>query len=103
MKSKMYLAAAAGLLIAASGAALAAGNAADGKTKAAQCATCHGPDGRGGGPNPPIVALDTAKFTVAMNDYKNGKRKHPMMVMLAKKLNDQDMADLAAYYATLSQ
>lgn len=101
MKPKMYLVAAAGLLIAASGTVVAAGNATDGKTKAAQCATCHGPDGKGGGPNPPVVALDAAKFTAAMNDYKNGKRKHPMMEMLAKKLNDQDMADLAAYYATL--
>lgn len=103
MKSKMYLAAAAGLLIAASSAALAAGNAAEGKTKAAQCATCHGPDGKGGGPNPPVIALDAAKFTAALNDYKSGKRKHPMMEMMAKKLSDQDMADLAAHYAALKK
>lgn len=101
MNPKMYVAAVAGLLVAVSGTAHATGSADDGKTKAAQCAACHGTDGKGGGPNPPVIALDAAKFVAAMNDYKSGKRKHPMMEMLAKKLNDQDMADLASYYATL--
>ncbi|TXT27332.1 MAG: cytochrome c class I [Gallionellaceae bacterium] len=101
MKPKMCIAVATGLLVAVSGTTNAAGSADDGKIKAAQCATCHGADGKGGGPNPPIVALDAAKFVAAMNDYKSGKRKHPIMEMLSKKLTDQDLADLAAYYAIL--
>jgi cytochrome c553 len=101
MKPKMYFAAVMGLLFAASGAAWAAGNAAEGKNKASQCATCHGLEGQGGGPNPPIARLDAARFTAAMNDYKGGKRKHPIMEMLARKLSDQDMADLAAHYEGL--
>lgn len=101
MKSKMYLAFASGLLIAVSGTVHASGNADDGKIKAAQCATCHGADGKGGGPNPPVVALDAARFVSAMNDYKSGKRKHPIMEMLSRKLTDQDLSDLASYYATL--
>lgn len=103
MKSKMYIAAVAGLLIAVSGAANAAGNAADGKAKSAQCATCHGPEGKGGGPNPNIAGLDAAKFTAAVNDFKSGKRGSPMMKMMAQKLSDQDMADLAAYYGGLKK
>ena len=103
MKPKMFVAAIAGLVMAFSMTAHAAGNATEGKAKSAQCATCHGLEGKGGGPNPPIVSLDAAKFTAAMNDYKSGKRKHPIMEMLAKKLSDQDMADLAAYYAGLQK
>lgn len=101
MKPKMYVAVAACLLVAVSGTINAAGNTDDGKIKAAQCATCHGADGKGGGPNPPVVALDAAKFVAAMTDYKSGKRKHPIMEMLSKKLTDQDLADLASYYASL--
>ncbi|MBI5659174.1 MAG: cytochrome c [Nitrosomonadales bacterium] len=101
MKLKMCVAAVAGLLIAVSGTAHASGNAADGKIKATQCAMCHGMDGRGGGPNPPVVALDTAKFSAALNDYRSGKRRHPLMEMMAKKLSDQDIADLSAHYASL--
>lgn len=103
MKLKAYVAAVTGLLIAVSGTTHATGNATDGKNKASQCATCHGEDGRGGGPNPPVVALDAARFAAAMNDYKSGKRKHPIMEMLAKKLSDQDVADLVAHYATLNK
>ncbi|MDH4285404.1 MAG: cytochrome c [Gallionellaceae bacterium] len=103
MKLKMIVAAVTGLMIAFSLTAHAAGNAAEGKTKSAQCASCHGAEGKGGGPNPPIVSLDAAKFTAAMNDYKSGKRKHPMMEMMAKKLSDQDVADLVAHYATLKK
>lgn len=101
MKPEVTVAAIAVLLIAVSGAAHAGGNAADGKIKAAQCAMCHGLDGKGGGPNPPVVALDTARFSAALNDYRSGKRKHPMMEMMAKKLSAQDIADLSAHYASL--
>ena len=103
MKSKMYIAVVAGLLIAASGAAHAAGNAADGKAKSSQCATCHGAGGKGGGANPNIAGPDTTIFTAAVNDFKSGKRGNPMMKMMAQKLTDQDIADLAAYYATLKK
>ena len=44
--------------------------------------------------------MDEAAFVKAMNDYKSGARKHMMMEMFAKKLSDQDNADLAAFYAT---
>src|SRR4030065_23127 len=74
MKSKMYIAAVAGLLIAISGAAHATGNAADGKTKSAQCATCPGPEGKRGGhewrpfPLLPVLATLTGQAVITASD-----------------------------------
>ncbi|WP_455217939.1 c-type cytochrome [Kaarinaea lacus] len=83
-----------------SGAVMAGGDAAAGATKAAQCASCHGANGEGSGDNPKIAGMDPAAFVKAMNAYKTGAKKHMMMEMFAKKLSDQDNADLAAHYAT---
>lgn len=87
-------------LLSFSGATFAGGDAAAGATKAGQCASCHGANGEGSGDNPKIAGMDQAAFVKAMNDYKSGARKHMMMEMFAKKLSDQDNADLAAFYAT---
>ena len=80
--------------------AVAAGDAAAGKEKASACASCHGADGQGSEPNTKIAGLSTDKFKAAMQAYKNGERNHAMMQMFAKKLSDQDVEDLAAYYAS---
>lgn len=77
----------------------AAGDANAGKDKAAACTSCHGIDGKGSDPNPNIAGMNVGKFTTAMKAYKTGERKHAMMEMFAKKLSDQDIEDLAAYYA----
>ncbi|MEE8428101.1 MAG: cytochrome c [Gammaproteobacteria bacterium] len=79
----------------------AAGDIALGKTKAAQCAGCHGADGRGNEPNPSLAGKDLQYLAKQMHDYKSGARQHAMMGMLMKPLGDQDIADLAAYYASL--
>ena len=80
----------------------AGGDAAAGKEKAAQCTSCHGANGEGSGtPNTAIAGMDVGAFTKGISAYKSGERKNPMMEMFAKKLTDQDVADLAAYYATL--
>jgi cytochrome c553 len=86
--------------MASTGIAMAAGDAAAGQQKASQCAACHGANGEGVGDNPKIAGMDEAAFIKAMNDYKSGARKHMMMEMFAKKLSEQDNADLAAYFAT---
>lgn len=98
---KLSLIIASSLLFATAGLAHADGDAAAGKTKSSQCASCHGVTGKGGGPNPPIAGLDKAKFATAIADFKSGKRKNPMMEMMAKKLSDADVADLAAYFSGL--
>jgi cytochrome c553 len=85
------------------GIALAGGDPAAGKAKAATCAGCHGANGEGVKPNPPIAGQPEAKFIQAMKDYKSGKRPNPVMKAFADPLNDQDLANLAAYYASLKK
>ncbi len=91
---------AAGLLSA--GAAQAAGNAALGKTKSAPCAACHGADGKGIAPNFPVLAGQHASYLAhSLKQYRSGERKNAVMAPQAAGLSDDDIADLAAYYASL--
>ena len=88
-------------LILTTGAAWAGGDAAAGETKAASCAGCHGASGEGAGDNPPLAGMDEAEHVTVLQAYKSGEREHAMMQMFAGQLSDEDMADLAAYYAGL--
>ena len=90
-------------LLSISGIALAGGDPAAGKAKAATCAGCHGANGEGVKPNPALAGLPEAKFVQAMKDYKSGKRANPVMKTFADPLNDQDLANLAAYFASLKK
>ena len=83
------------------GAVHAAGDAAAGKAKATSCGMCHGPNGEGNKMGPKIAGEAPAKFIQAMNDYKSGKRDNAMMKNLASQLSAEDIANLAAYYASL--
>ena len=82
-------------------AALAGGDAAAGEAKAASCGGCHGADGMGNADNPPLAGMDEANFVEQLAAYKSGARENAMMQMFAGQLSDEDMADLAAYYAGL--
>lgn len=88
-------------LLGIAGTALAAGDAAAGKAKAGPCAGCHGANGEGKKPNPPLAGKNEAQFVQALKDFKSGKRANGPMKMFATKLSDDDMANLAAYYASL--
>jgi len=82
------------------GVAQAAGNVAAGKAKAEDCAVCHGD--RGEGLEAPKIAGQTEpNLLKAMQDYRSGKRTDAAMKEAMSKLSDQDLANLAAYYATL--
>jgi len=83
------------------GAAQAAGNAETGKAKAAPCAPCHGANGQGVPPNPALKGKTEDELLQALKDYKSGKKPNAVMKAFANPLSDQDMADLAAYYASL--
>ena len=66
------------------------------------CADCHGDEGAGDDDYPAIAGLSVEKFTKAMKEYQDGTRtKGPKMIKEAKKLSEAQIADLAAYYATL--
>lgn len=77
------------------------GDPARGQKLAAQCAGCHGDKGVSPTPLFPSLAGQLARYTYKqLKDYKDGKRAdNPMMSGLAKPLDDQKMADLAAFYA----
>jgi cytochrome c553 len=79
-------------------------NAQAGEKKAAMCIGCHGiPDYKASFPEiyrVPMIAGQGAKYIIAaLGQYKKGDRKHPTMRAIAASLSDQDMADLAAFYA----
>jgi cytochrome c553 len=98
----LILTGAAGMMLA--GAAIADGDAAAGKQKTAMCEGCHGiPGYKTAFPavyNVPKLGGQQAAYLVnALNGYKSGARSHPTMRAIAAGLSDQDMADLAAYYA----
>lgn len=79
-----------------------AGDAAAGKGKSAACAACHGVNGKSSMPTNPHLAGQQEMYLVkAIKDYRDGKRKDPMMSTMAANLSDADIADLAAFYASL--
>jgi len=80
-----------------------AGDAAAGKEKSALCAACHGADGNGTDPSYPRLAGQHQDYLAkALHDYKAGERKNPIMAGMVAALNDDDIENLAAYYASLS-
>ena len=87
-----------------SAAADAQGDANAAKNKVAMCIGCHGiPGYKETYPEVyrvPMLGGQSEKYIVAaLNAYKKGERSHPSMVGIAKGLSDQDIADVAAYYA----
>ena len=97
-KMKLLLAA---LVCLGVGSTALAGDAAAGKTKSAVCAACHGADGNSpANPLWPKLAGQHESYVVKqLQAFKNGERKDPTMAPMAMPLSDEDMADLAAYFA----
>lgn len=83
------------------GAAQAEGNAENGQALSITCAACHGMDGNSSiNPDWPSLAGQHGEYILHQLQYfKSGERQDPMMSPMAAPLSDQDMADLAAYYA----
>lgn len=89
-------------LMTAAGSAWAGGDATAGESKAAAaCAGCHGASGEGMDANPKLAGLDAAEHVTMLQEYKAATRGEAMMQMFAGQLSDEDMADIAAYYASL--
>lgn len=91
-------------LIATGGAAAQQGDAEVGRDKRAVCIGCHGiPGYRTAFPSvypvPKLGGQHAAYIVRALQAYRSGERSHPSMRAIAASLSDQDMADLAAYYA----
>lgn len=67
----------------------------------AECAACHGDDGRGVGDFPPLAGLDAGYLTMLLRDYRSGARQNPIMNAIAEGMSDDDINRLADYYAAL--
>lgn len=89
------------LLLACAAASQAADRAA-GKAKAAACTVCHGPLGLSMAPNAPHLAGQPEIYLAEqLRNYRSGRRSHEVMSVVAKPLSDADIADLAAWYASM--
>ncbi|MCK4493045.1 MAG: cytochrome c4 [Methylococcales bacterium] len=81
---------------------LYAGDKAAGKTKAAACVACHGEKGLSKDSMYPSLAGQKPAYIVGqLKMFKAGVRKGPMMEPTAKSLSNEDMNDIAAYFASL--
>lgn len=88
------------VLLMAAGAAQAGGDAANGKILSADCADCHGDMGLGDEEVPAIAGMDAEEQAKMLTDFRAGVGESEMNDY-AGELSDQDILDLAAYYATL--
>jgi len=100
MLTKKLLIAMMFILMLAAGAVQAGGDAARGAELSTDCADCHGADGKGDEDMPALAGMDAAEHAKKLADYKSGAVEGDMTDYVAD-LSEQDMADLAAYYATL--
>ncbi len=76
----------------------AAGDVEYGAYLAQDCSSCHRNNEDIAG-IPPIAGLPTDYFISALTAYKEGERDHSTMRMIARSLDDEQVAALAAYYA----
>jgi cytochrome c553 len=97
------------ILVAVSGAiALAASTFAQGANPQAGaakakevCAACHGMDGNSPTPDYPRLGGQPSDYLAhSLRAYKDGRRKNPIMSGFASALTEQDIQNLAAYYAS---
>jgi nitrite reductase (NO-forming)/hydroxylamine reductase len=75
-----------------------------GQQRATACFGCHGPDGISLNPNYPSLAGQSVDYlSKQLNAFRSGNRKDPIMSPMAQSLNDQDVENVAAYFASLGK
>jgi cytochrome c553 len=83
--------------------AASAADAAAGRAKAKACQTCHGIDGLAKQPNVPHLAGESDIYLIKqLKAFRDGERKDPQMSIMAKPLSDDDIANLAAWYSSIT-
>lgn len=79
----------------------AGGNPQAGREKAKTCEACHGSDGMSVDPSYPNLAGQYESYLIkALSDYRSGRRANAVMQSFAANLTNQDIEDLAAWYAS---
>jgi cytochrome c553 len=72
------------------------------KSASERCQECHGADGNGNGQDDRFARLAgqyPAYIVKQLQDFRSGARKHDLMGIMAKSLDEPDLADIAVYYA----
>lgn len=78
-----------------------AGDAEAGRAKSKPCVVCHGVDGNSPQPiNPKLAGQHEEVLINAMRAYQDKRRVHPVKQALMRPLSDEDIRDLAAYFAS---
>lgn len=72
-----------------------------GATLALNCTMCHGAQGMSRSDAPNLAGQYPEVVIKQLMDYRSEKRANPLMVALAKELTDENIKDIAAYYASL--
>ena len=72
-----------------------------GAALAQTCVTCHGPEGHSQGAIPSLATLTSVDMRTALQAFRTETRKSTVMHRIAKGLNEDDIAAVAAYFATL--
>jgi cytochrome c553 len=80
----------------------ASGDRALGEYLSAECVTCHQVSGRYDG-IPSIVGWPEASFVEIMDEYRSKKRPNPIMQTIVARFSSDEVAALAAYFASLEQ
>jgi len=73
-----------------------------GEYLSSECVSCHQIDGADSG-IPSITNWPTEDFVIAMHAYKDKKRVHPVMQMMAGRLSAEEIAGLAAYFEKVGE
>jgi len=78
----------------------ASGNVSEGQVKSAACQGCHGSDGNSFSPDWPNLASQNANYlSRQIRDFQSGARQDPAMQSIVIGLVEQDIMDIAAYFA----
>lgn len=76
------------------------GNTEIGKNEAEPCMACHGDGGNSSDPNFPRLARQYQSYLEkALKDYRDGDRKNAIMGSMVENLSDEDIENIASYYA----
>ncbi len=90
------------ILLPVPGGALASGDVSAGERKAQTCVRCHGTGGISTNPRvPPLAGLPAEHFIEQMYRFRSGERRSTPMRDVTRRLSDEDIADLAAWFESL--
>ena len=74
-----------------------------GREKSRPCAICHGPLGLSSAPDSPHLAGQPQIYLVEqLRAFRDGRRRHEVMNVVAKPLTDADIAEIAQWYASIA-